>query len=76
VLVLHHFMFNRRQARIISLTVQSKIVSKRINVTLPDRTGQLIEKLAKTEGRSVSSMAAYLLQKAVDEFRTQGLIKE
>jgi len=58
------------------LTVQNKIVSKRINVTLPDRTGQLIEKLAKTEGRSISSMAAYLLQKAVDEARTQGLVKE
>jgi len=59
-----------------SITVQNKTVSKRINVTLPDRTGQLIEKLAKTEGRSVSSMAAYLLQKAVDEVRTQGLIKD
>ena len=59
-----------------SLNFQSKTVSKRINVTLPDRTGQLIEKLAKTEGRSVSSMAAYLLQKAVDDSRTQGLIKE
>ena len=63
VLVLHHFTLNKKQARIMSITVQNKTVSKRINVTLPDRTGQLIEKLAKTEGRSVSSMQRIYFKK-------------
>ncbi|ELS34820.1 MULTISPECIES: ribbon-helix-helix domain-containing protein [Pseudanabaena] len=57
-------------------TVENKPVSKRINVTLPDKTGALIEKLASVEGRSVSSMAAYLIQKAVDDAREKGLIKD
>jgi uncharacterized protein (DUF1778 family) len=57
-------------------TLEPKTVSKRINVTLPDKIGTLIEKLAATQGRSVSSMAAYLLQKAVDDAREKGLIKD
>ena len=57
-------------------TLDPKTVSKRINVTLPDKIGTLIEKLAANQGRSVSSMAAYLLQKAVDDAREKGLIKD
>jgi hypothetical protein len=59
-----------------SLKLVDKPVSKRINVTLPDRTGQIIEQWAELEGRSVSSMAAYLIQKAVDDARAKGLIIE
>jgi len=59
-----------------SLKLSDKAVSKRINVTLPDRTGQLIEEWAELEGRSVSSMAAYLLQKAVDDARVKGLVTQ
>ena len=57
-------------------TLDPKTVSKRINVTLPDKIGTLIEKLAANQGRSVSSMAAYLLQKAVDDAREKVLIKD
>jgi hypothetical protein len=59
-----------------ALKLLDKTVSKRINVTLPDRTGQLIEQWAEVEGRSISSMAAYLLQKAVDDARAKGLIRD
>lgn len=51
-------------------------MSKRIQVTLPDKAAADLEKWADFEGRSVSNLAGYLLQKAIDEARQQGMIKD
>ena len=51
-------------------------MSKRIQVTVPDKAAADLEKWANSEGRSVSNLASYLLQKAIDEAREQGLIKD
>ncbi len=51
-------------------------MSKRIQVMLPDRAAADLERWAGLEGRSISNLAAYLLQKAIDDARQQGLIKD
>ncbi|MDS1347695.1 ribbon-helix-helix domain-containing protein [Planktothrix agardhii] len=50
-------------------------MSKRIQVTLPDQIATDLEKLAHSQGRSVSNLAAHLLEKALNEARQQGLSK-
>ena len=52
------------------------IVSKRIHVTLPDRVYQRLEGWADSEGRPVANLAAYLLQKIIEEAEGQGKIPE
>jgi len=49
-------------------------MSKRLNITLPDGTAKLIEKWASQEGRSMSGLVTYLVQKAVDEARDKGVV--
>jgi hypothetical protein len=51
-------------------------MSKRIQVTLPDKALADLEKWANDEGRSVSNLASYLLQKALDEARERGTIRD
>ncbi len=51
-------------------------MSKRIQVTLPDKALTDLEKWADDEGRSVSNLASYLLQKAIDEARERGTIRD
>lgn len=43
-----------------------KLVSKRVNVTLPDVVAELLEQWADHEGRSVSNLTAYVVEKAVE----------
>ncbi len=50
------------------------IVSKRIHVTLPDGIYQKLEGWADSEGRPVANLAAYLLQKNIEEAEDQGKI--
>lgn len=50
------------------------IVSKRIHVTLPDGVFDKLERLAESEARAVANLAAYLIQKAIDELDEQGKI--
>lgn len=47
-------------------------MSKRIQVTLPDRLADDLEKWADYDGRPLSNLAAYLLEKAVAEARKEG----
>lgn len=49
-------------------------MSKRLNITLPDGTAKLVEQWASQEGRSMSGLVTYLVQKAVDEARDKGLV--
>jgi hypothetical protein len=49
-------------------------VSKRIASQVPDRTGDIIEKWADIEGRSVSNLISYLVQKAIDQSIRDGTI--
>lgn len=51
-------------------------MSKRISVTLPDRTHKLLELLAEKEGTSLSDLSSYILRKAVDLALERGEIKE
>ncbi|WP_228061306.1 ribbon-helix-helix domain-containing protein [[Phormidium] sp. LEGE 05292] len=51
-------------------------MSKRISVTLPDRTHRLLELLAEKEGTSLSDLSSYILRKAVDLALERGEIKD
>ena len=42
-------------------------MSKRIHVTLPDKTYERISAWAKQETRPVANLVAYLVEKAVEE---------
>jgi len=49
-------------------------VSKRIHVTLPDGVFLKLETWADSEARPVANLAAYLLQKVIEEAEDQGKI--
>jgi hypothetical protein len=49
-------------------------VSKRIHVTLPDGAYQKLERWAESEARPVANLAAYLLQKILEEAEDEGKI--
>ncbi len=51
-------------------------MSKRISVTLPDRTHRLLELLAEKEGTSLSDLSSYILRKAVDLALERGEVKD
>lgn len=51
-------------------------MSKRLSITVPDRTQKLLEKLAEKEGTSLSDLCSYLLRKAVDGALERGEITE
>lgn len=48
------------------------IMSKRIQVTLPDRLAEDLEKWAEYDGRPISNLAAYLLERAISESKKDG----
>lgn len=47
-------------------------MSKRIQVTLPDRLAEDLEKWADYDGRPLSNLAAYLLERAVADAKKEG----
>jgi hypothetical protein len=47
-------------------------MSKRIQVTLPDRLADDIEKWADADGRSVANLAAFLLEQSVKQAKQAG----
>lgn len=47
-------------------------MSKRIQVTLPDRLAEDLEKWAEYDGRPLSNLAAFLLERAVIEAKREG----
>lgn len=51
-------------------------VSKRIHVTLPDGVYAKLESWADSEARPVANLAAYLLQKILEEAEDQGKIPD
>jgi metal-responsive CopG/Arc/MetJ family transcriptional regulator len=54
------------------MTLENKVVlmSKRISVVLPDEIGEIVEKMAQKEMRSLSQMGAILIAEAVRERAT------
>jgi len=48
-------------------------MSKRIQVTVPDRLAEELEKWADFDGRPVSNLCAYLLERAVSEAKREGV---
>lgn len=44
---------------------QNEVMSKRISVVLPDDIGEVVEKMAQEEMRSLSQMGAILIAEAV-----------
>ena len=48
-------------------------VAKKIFATVPDSLAKRLEDRADNEGRSVSSLAAYLLERAMDEWEEKML---
>ncbi|MBW4474824.1 MAG: hypothetical protein KME45_31270 [Stenomitos rutilans HA7619-LM2] len=51
-------------------------VSKRIHVTLPEGIYLKLEAWAGSEARPVANLAAYLLQKVIEEAEDQGKIPQ
>ena len=47
-------------------------MSKRLHVTLPDRVYQKLEGWADHEGRAIANLAAYLIQRAIEEAEEAG----
>ncbi len=47
-------------------------MSKRIQVTLPDRVAEDLERWADYDGRPLSNLAAYLLERAINEAKREG----
>lgn len=47
-------------------------MTKRIQVTLPDRLAEDLQKWADYDGRPLSNLAAYLLEHAVTEAKKEG----
>ncbi|NES25015.1 MAG: hypothetical protein F6K41_40440 [Symploca sp. SIO3E6] len=47
-------------------------MSKRIQVTLPDRLADDLQRWADYDGRPLSNLAAFLLEKIVFETKSQG----
>ncbi len=54
--------------------LNQEAVSKRIHVTLPDGIFQKLEAWADAEARPVANLAAYLLQKSLEEAEDQGKV--
>ena len=48
-------------------------VSKRIQVTLPDRLADDLQRWADYDGRPLSNLAAFLLEKIVFEAKSEGV---
>ncbi|MEB3360129.1 MAG: hypothetical protein VKK04_25615 [Synechococcales bacterium] len=47
-------------------------MSKRIQVTLPDRLAEDLERWADYEGRSLANLCAYLLENSIRESKVRG----
>lgn len=47
-------------------------MSKRVNVYLPDETAEKLEEWAKNQGHSLSSLAAFLVERAVEAALVKG----
>lgn len=50
-------------------------VSKRIHVTLPDGVYSKLEQWAESEARPVANLAAYLLQRVIEEAEDEGKLQ-
>ncbi|XWK91794.1 MAG: hypothetical protein U7127_31440 (plasmid) [Phormidium sp.] len=49
---------------------------KRIQVTLPDAVAEDLEKWAISQRRPVANLAAYLLERSIDEAKERGIFPE
>ena len=49
-----------------------QLVSKRINVTLPDSVADELENWAEAQGRSLANLAAFLLELALKQAKERG----
>jgi hypothetical protein len=47
-------------------------MSKRIQVTLPDRVADALQKWADYDGRPTANLAAYLIERAITEAKKEG----
>jgi hypothetical protein len=47
-------------------------MSKRIQVTLPDRVADALQKWADFDGRPTANLAAYLIERAITEAKKEG----
>ena len=48
-------------------------VSKRINLSVPDAVYDELEFWAKTQGRAVANLSAFLLESALNRAKTEGI---
>lgn len=50
------------------------IVSKRVYITLPDSVYDALERWADDQGRPTANLAAYVVEKAIEEAQKEGKI--
>lgn len=53
---------------------EEELVSKRINVTLPDSVADELEDWADAQGRSIANLAAFLLEMSLKQAKERGEI--
>ena len=53
---------------------EMEIVSKRVFLTLPDLVYEKLERWANYQGRPVANLAAYIVEKAMEEAEAEGKI--
>ncbi len=49
-------------------------VSKRVYITLPDSVYEALERWADAQGRSIANLAAYIVEKTVEQAQEEGKI--
>ena len=49
-------------------------MTKRVYLTLPDKVFEALEKWANDQGRPVANLAAYLVERAIEEAENEGKI--
>lgn len=53
---------------------EMELVSKRVFLTLPDLVYEKLERWANYQGRPVANLAAYIVEKAMEEAEAEGKI--
>jgi len=51
-------------------------VSKRINLSVPDAVFDDLEFWAKTQGRAIANLSAFLLESALNQAKAEGIFPE
>ena len=63
-----------RKGKILKVFICSNTVTKRVYLTLADKVYDALERWAEDQGRPVANLAAYLVEKALEQAEAEGKI--